>query len=275
MPATGFRCGGQESAGRWQYSVTENHGKVRAEDGVGCKGNRLRSPGVYAMNATSLIDVSLGPSGCWLSLHIFIATHLTCRVIDADLVAAARTGDTAAWEMLVRQHQTPVFRLAYLIVGDADAAEDVAQETFLRAFRSFHRFDAARPLRPWLLQIATRLAYNQRRSAGRYFAALQRLFQSTPSSSMRQEAPPAVPSGALDEPKALWQAIRCLGRADQEIIYMRYFLELSEAETATALGIAQGTVKSRLHRAMQRLRVVVDSSFPHLQREVNGEPTPE
>lgn len=193
--------------------------------------------------------------------------HRVCRVIDADLVAAARQGDAAAWETLVRQHQTPVFRLAYLIVGDANAAEDVAQETFLRAFRSLHRFDVSRPLRPWLLQIATRLAYNQRRSAGRYFAALQRLFGATPRSAMRQEA-----HTASDESSTLWQAIRCLGRADQEVIYMRYFLELTEAETATALGIAHGTVKSRLHRALQRLRVVVQSDFPQLQYEVEGDP---
>lgn len=189
-------------------------------------------------------------------------------MIDAELVTAACQGDAAAWESLVRQHQTTVFRLAFLIVGDAGAAEDVAQETFLRAFRSLSRFDVSRPLRPWLLQIATNLAYNQRRSAGRYFAALQRLFQATPKSAMRQEA-----HIANDEADALWQAIRRLGRADQEIIYMRYYLELTEAETATALGIAHGTVKSRLHRALQRLRTVVQVDFPHLQREAEREPS--
>lgn len=270
LPEEGFRYNGQESAERWQYSATENHGKEPANEGDSLKGNRLRGRGVYDMNTTDLPDTGLEACYCRLSLYVITATHRTCRVIDADLVAAARQGDAAAWETLVRQHQTPVFRLAYLIVGDAHAAEDIAQETFLRAFRSLHRFDAARPLRPWLLQIATRLAYNQRRSAGRYFAALQRLFQSTPASAVRQEA-----HVAHEESNTLWQAIRCLGRADQEIIYMRYYLELSEVETAAALGIAQGTVKSRLHRATQRLRMVVESSFPHLQREVKGEPTPD
>ncbi|MBX7236657.1 MAG: RNA polymerase sigma factor [Caldilineales bacterium] len=196
-----------------------------------------------------------------------IHPHRACRVIDAELATAARQGDAIAWETLVRQHQTPVFRLAYLIVGDADAAEDIAQETFLRAFRSLHRFDVGRPLRPWLLQIATNLAYNQRRSAGRYFAALQRLFQATPPAAMHQEA-----HVAHDEATILWQAIRRLGRTDQEIIYMRYYLELTEAETAAALGIAPGTVKSRLHRALQRLRAVVQADFPHLQQEVTRDP---
>jgi RNA polymerase sigma-70 factor (ECF subfamily) len=125
-------------------------------------------------------------------------------------------------------------------------------------------------LRPWLLRIATNLAYNQRRASGRYFAALQRLFQATPGSALRQEA-----HTTTDEAHSLWQAIRRLGRADQEIIYMRYYLELTEAETATALGVAHGTVKSRLHRALQRLRGVVQAEFPHLQPEVIGEPPPD
>lgn len=183
---------------------------------------------------------------------------------DADLVAGVRNGDAAAWETLVSQYQTPIFRLAYLIVGDASAAEDVAQETFLRAARSLDRFDVSRPLRPWLLQIATRLAYNQRRSAGRYFAAVQRLFQVTPPSRLHQEAP------SHDQADTLWRAVRCLSRNDQEIIYMRYFLELTEAETAAALGIANGTVKSRQHRALERLRTVVQTDFPHLREEVGA-----
>ena len=78
---------------------------------------------------------------------------------------------------LVRAHQTPVFRLAYLLLGSADEAEDVTQETFIRAYRSLGRFDTSRPLRPWLFKIAANLAHNQRRSMGRYLAALGRLFQ--------------------------------------------------------------------------------------------------
>ncbi len=66
---------------------------------------------------------------------------------EAKLIGRARQGDEAAWEILVRQHQEAAFRLAYLLLGDADEAEDVAQETFIRAFRSLDRFDPDRPLR--------------------------------------------------------------------------------------------------------------------------------
>ena len=66
---------------------------------------------------------------------------------DENLISRARRGDQAAWEALVREHQQPVFRLAYLLLGTADEAEDVAQETFVRAFRALDRFDIERPAR--------------------------------------------------------------------------------------------------------------------------------
>ncbi|MEW5987644.1 MAG: sigma factor, partial [Chloroflexota bacterium] len=93
------------------------------------------------------------------------------QVDEAQWVARARQGDNAAWLGLVTQYQEAVFRLAYLILRDADEAEDVAQETFVRAFRSLGRFDSSRPLRPWLLTIAANLARNRRRAIGRYLAA--------------------------------------------------------------------------------------------------------
>jgi RNA polymerase sigma-70 factor (ECF subfamily) len=67
------------------------------------------------------------------------------------------------------------------------------------------------------------------------------------------------------EAHALWQAVRRLEQAEQEVIYLRYFLELSEAEMAAALEVAPGTVKSRLHRALRKLRQVVERDFPFLR----------
>jgi RNA polymerase sigma-70 factor (ECF subfamily) len=79
----------------------------------------------------------------------------------------------------VRQHQEGVFRLAYLHLEDPEEAADIAQETLLRAFRALHRYDSARPMRPWLLSIAANLARNCRRSLGRYGSALQFEFPPT------------------------------------------------------------------------------------------------
>ncbi|MFN8453688.1 MAG: RNA polymerase sigma factor [Anaerolineae bacterium] len=180
------------------------------------------------------------------------------------LIQHARQGDQAAWTTLVAQHQEAVFRLAYLLLGNADEAEDVAQEAFIRAFHSLARFDPARPLRPWLLRITTNLAYNRRRSVGRYWAAVQRFFGAAaelPTTASAEESLPVV------EAQALWRAVQRLNQSDQEIIYLRYFLELSVAETAEAAGIASGTVKSRLSRALARLRQVVEQEFPGLWKE--------
>jgi RNA polymerase sigma-70 factor (ECF subfamily) len=88
-------------------------------------------------------------------------------VSELNLVNQARQGDEAAWSTLVAQHQEGVFRLAYLLLSDADEAKDVAQEAFIRAFRSLDRFDPTRPMRPWLLQITANLARNRRRAIGR------------------------------------------------------------------------------------------------------------
>ncbi|HEX9990171.1 MAG TPA: RNA polymerase sigma factor [Chloroflexia bacterium] len=181
---------------------------------------------------------------------------------EADLISRARRGDEAAWEALVREHQEPIFRLAYLLLSDAHDAEDVAQETFIRAFRALHTFDTARSLRPWLLTITSNLSHNKRRSLGRYLGALRRVYA---------EPEPVAHIGERSaqqwEAETLWQAVKKLNPNEQEVVYLRYFLEMSEAEMASTLQVAPGTVKSRLHRAMNRLRAVVDQEFPALREE--------
>lgn len=182
---------------------------------------------------------------------------------EAELITRARRGDEAAWEALVVQYQEPAFRLAYLLLDDAAEAEDVTQEAFIRAFYALDRFDTARPLRPWLFRIVTNLVRNRQRAIGRYVEALRRLVWNTP-----EEAPNAEAEHSQRwETQTLWQAVRQLNQADQEIIYTRYFLELSESEMASVLDIAPGTVKSRLHRALKRLRVVVEQDLDLLDTD--------
>ncbi len=182
---------------------------------------------------------------------------------ELDLIAGARQGNVAAWEALVGNHQDAVFRLAYLFLADADEAQDVAQEAFIRAFRALDHFDASRPLRPWLLRITTNLARNRLRSAGRYWAALQRVFweQAQGAANVEEKSLRRL------EAQQVWQAIRRLSPADQQVIYLRYFLELPEAEMAAALEVPPGTIKSRLHRALNRLRPIIEREFPLLHEE--------
>ena len=178
---------------------------------------------------------------------------------ESTLVRHAANGDTAAWEPLMLAHQQAVFRFAYLLLGDPDDAEDIAQETFLRAWKYLRRFDPSRPLRPWLLSIASNLASNKRRSAGRYLAALTRAFRNEPPPANIEER-----SAQHIESDTLWQAVKTLDFTDQQIIYLRYFLELPVSETAQALDIAEGTVKSRLNRALEKLRQIIKQDFPLL-----------
>jgi RNA polymerase sigma-70 factor, ECF subfamily len=175
---------------------------------------------------------------------------------EAEMVARARTGDDLAWETLVRQHQEPVFRLAYLLLGDPDDARDIAQEVFIRTYQHLGRFDETRRLRPWLMRISSNLARNRKRSLARYWRALERAARQQPVDRA------TLDSGDVQE---LWQAIRRLKHADQQVIYMRYFLEVSEAEMASTLEIPRGTVKSRLHRALSRLRVLIETEYPDLR----------
>jgi RNA polymerase sigma-70 factor (ECF subfamily) len=180
--------------------------------------------------------------------------------LESELIQQAAQGDHEAYELLMRRYEEPVFRLAYLILGDPDDAQDVAQDTFIRAYRHLPRFDAGRPLRPWLLQITRNLARNRQRSFNRYLAALSRALITSPQTESSAESE-HIQQG---ETRALWQAIRQLDRQDQEIIYLRYFLNCSVDETAATLDIQPGTVKSRLSRALQRLRGVVQEDFPLL-----------
>ncbi len=170
---------------------------------------------------------------------------------ETGLIQLALQQDERAWEALVRAHQEAVFRLAYLFTGDPDDAEDVTQEAFIRAYRSIHSFDPARPFRPWILSIAANLARNRLRGLGRHLAALARFARREPDAILPVASADSDPGG---DAQALWQQVRRLGLEDQQIIYLRYFLELSEAETAAALQVPAGTAKSRLHRALKRLR---------------------
>lgn len=171
---------------------------------------------------------------------------------EVSLMQRAVQQDEAAWEALMRAHQEAVFRLAYLFTGDAHDAQDVTQETFLRAFRHIDQFEIGRAFRPWVLSIAANLARNHLRGINRYLAVLQRMARRDPA-FISATAPDAAGEG-----QSVWQDVRRLSLDDQQILYLRYFLELSEEETGAALQIPTGTVKSRLHRALKRLRSTLE-----------------
>ena len=167
---------------------------------------------------------------------------------EHELVERAKGGDAHAYAALVRGHEEIAFRTAVLITGDAAEAEEAAQDGFVKAYRALHRFRSGEPLRPWLLTIVANEARNRKRSAGRRQALALRLVLHAETDS----AEAAVLAG--ETRATLLAALGRLRDDDRLVLGCRYLLELSEAETAAALGVRKGTVKSRTSRALERLR---------------------
>ena len=177
---------------------------------------------------------------------------------DSVLIARAVRGDSAAYEEIVQRYQQVAFRTAYVITGSAPDAEDAAQEGFVKAYRALGRFREGAGLRPWLLKIVANEARNRIRSTGRRQQLELRLIQGTrPGAAATSAEAVAV---ASDERRRLLAMVNALGDEDRLVIASRYFLELSGEETAAALGIPEGTVKSRLSRALARLRTRVEEA---------------
>ena len=162
----------------------------------------------------------------------------------------------------MRQYEEVAFRVAYLIVRDEAEARDVAQEAFLRAYGSLGRFDARRAFRPWLLRIVTNLALNSARKAARQRRRDERYERA--ADVQRTVASVEETVEAQERGRRVWQAMSTLSADDQTVLYLRYFLATSEEDTATTIGRPVGTVKSRVHRALGRLRQVIQEQYPDL-----------
>jgi RNA polymerase sigma-70 factor (ECF subfamily) len=175
---------------------------------------------------------------------------------DSDLITRAQRGDTAAYEEIVQRYQQVAFRTAYVITGSAADAEDAAQEGFVKAYRALDRFRAGAEWRPWLLRIVANEARNRARSSGRRHQLELRLIEGFRPGDAAQ-SPEAV-AVASDERRRLIALLNAMADEDRLVITSRYFLELSGEETAATLGIPEGTVKSRLSRALNRLKAQIE-----------------
>ena len=151
----------------------------------------------------------------------------------------------------MRTYQGIAFRTAYVLAGSAADAEEAAQDGFVKAYRALGRFRAGAPFRPWLLKIVANEARNRRRSAGRREQLALRAAGAAPG-----DAAPSPEAALLsaERREELLAALNRLPERDRLVLACRYLLDLSEEEAAAALGCRRGTVKSRLARALARLR---------------------
>ena len=165
------------------------------------------------------------------------------RASEPALVRAAQRGSAEAFAELFRRHWPRAYRAALLVVGDAAAAEDIAQESFLAAVRALERFDRRRPFGPWLHRIVVNRAIDWARAR-----ALRRELAA-------DHAPePAAPvRDAPERARDLAAALAELGAEHRAVIVLRYLLDYTPGEIAELLELPRGTVNSRLRRGLDRL----------------------
>jgi len=173
---------------------------------------------------------------------------------EQRLLELARRGDAAAYEDLVRAHQHIAFRTACLITGSAADAQEAAQDGFVKAWSALPRFRAGAPFRPWLLAIVANEARQCRRAAGRREGWTARAIAEHGQTDAA--VAPSAEVAVLDHERrdALLAALAELDERDREVLALRYLLDLPEREIAAVLDCRPGTVKSRLSRALARLR---------------------
>jgi RNA polymerase sigma-70 factor, ECF subfamily len=167
-------------------------------------------------------------------------------------VARAIAGDQAAYGELVTRYTALAHRTAYLLGAGADAG-DVVQEAFVKAYRKLDTFRQDADFKPWLLKIVANETKNLHRGRRR------RNLMELKIGAMTQTVDHDDPGTLVDDSRAkLLKAVQALPDHDRQIVTCRYLLDLSEAETADTLGLAKGTVKSRLSRALAKLRPMLE-----------------
>jgi RNA polymerase sigma factor (sigma-70 family) len=171
---------------------------------------------------------------------------------DADLWGRVRAGDSAAFEVLVRRHQSAVCSVAYSCCGDLALSEDVAQETFWAAWRDRAALAQPARLRSWLCGIARNLGNNARRRESR---ASRTAVALSPGKEPASAAPgPAEQAVSREEEAVVWQALEQVPEAYREPLVLFYREQLSVAEAASALDLSEDAVKQRLSRGREMLR---------------------
>jgi RNA polymerase sigma-70 factor (ECF subfamily) len=171
---------------------------------------------------------------------------------DDELIGRVKRGDRQAFEALVRRYQDVAFRAAWIVMRETQDAEDAAQAAFIKAWLAIDRFHIGSPFRPWFLRIVANEAKNRQQSRQRQLR--HTAADTSPEDSPAGDASPEQHAIDDEQVRSLIVHINDLSEQDRTVIYCRYALELSEAEIASVLGCARGTVKSRLHRALARLR---------------------
>jgi RNA polymerase sigma-70 factor, ECF subfamily len=174
---------------------------------------------------------------------------------DEVLVERARRGDRDAYGELVRRHERVALRVATIVLGTHEGAHDVAQDAVLRAYRGLPGFRGGSPFGPWFLRIVANCARNDRRSRGRRANLALR------AAGQRVVSGPSAEETAIvhDDMARVVAAMNQLPEIDRLVLALRHVEGMTEAAMAEVLECAPGTVKSRISRALDRLRAVLEA----------------
>ncbi len=174
-----------------------------------------------------------------------------CNMADRHLAAMANNGNSEAFDLLIERHVGSIQRLCWSMLGNRSDAEDAAQETFVRTYKSLDRFDTERAFGPWLRGIATKVCLQKlrrrKRHSGREVSLEDSYYE------------PAAPEDEEPSPLAM-EAVRALGRLKDTYrlpLVLFYLEDASVAEVAEALGITPGATRVRLHRGREKLRQIL------------------
>ncbi len=180
-------------------------------------------------------------------------------LIDSDqegeiraAVRAVRGGDVQAFATIVKRFQATIMTLCVAILRDRQAAEELAQDVFVQAYQRLDTFDARRPMKPWLVQIAHRLALQRWRQRAREMDLLDT------AAKLEREQRDAGPADRLqvdEESHLLWQAVHELPLGERTAVVLHYRESMTVHEVATAMGVSPGTVKTHLFRARAKIQV--------------------
>ncbi len=176
---------------------------------------------------------------------------------DAAVVAQVRTGDSGAFRALVDRHSRSIFTLAFRMTGNEQDAEDVVQETFLRAYRQIGRFELRSSFKTWLYRIAVNCSTDLLRQRPRRQAAavLEDVADDTPGETPAAEGPPPdqVVFG-VEVQRKVAAALSGLSQAERAAFVLRHFEGQSIEEIGDTLGLRASATKHSIFRAVQKMR---------------------
>ncbi len=171
---------------------------------------------------------------------------------DFDIVRDVRSGNRDTFGHLVERYQSRLYGLVLMMVRDAAGAEDVTQDTFVRAFIHLRQYDESRPFYPWLAAVAVRLAQNWLRQHGRAVRREGAALDDAPEPGADASALAGLITG--EQSRHLWRAVSALTSGERTVVLLYYRDGLPVRDIAMALGVTPGTVKTLLFRARRHLR---------------------